>query len=228
MSEGLLELGIQELGLDLSPAKVADLELFLQEMGRWNQVHNLTAIEGEQNSVRLHLIDSIAVLPVMGRFLKEATPRIADLGSGGGLPAIPIAIVRPEWRLSLIEAIRKKTAFLQHVRGKLKLKNIEVLSERAEDVAVQQPGQYDAVISRAFTNLAHFLELSLPFLKPDGLVFAMKAKRADEEMQDVCMKDWRLLADEPLYIPNLAVERRLLVLAPREKIPSHQLKVKTK
>ena len=228
MSEGLLELGIQELGLDLSPAKVADLELFLQEMGRWNQVHNLTAIEGEQNSVRLHLIDSIAVLPVMGRFLKEATPRIADLGSGGGLPAIPIAIVRPEWRLSLIEAIRKKTAFLQHVRGKLKLKNIEVLSERVEDVAVQQPGQYDAVISRAFTNLAHFLELSLPFLKPDGLVFAMKAKRADEEMQDVCMKDWRLLADEPLYIPNLAVERRLLVLAPREKIPSHQLKVKTK
>ena len=213
----MLELGIQELGLDLSPAKVADLELFLQEMGRWNQVHNLTAIEGEQNSVRLHLIDSIAVLPVMGRFLKEATPRIADLGSGGGLPAIPIAIVRPEWRLSLIEAIRKKTAFLQHVRGKLKLKNIEVLSERVEDVAVQQPGQYDAVISRAFTNLAHFLELSLPFLKPDGLVFAMKAKRADEEMQDVCMKDWRLLADEPLYIPNLAVERRLLVLAPVRK-----------
>ena len=219
MSEGLLSLGIQELGLELSPANVADLELFLQEMGRWNQVHNLTAIEGEKDSVRLHLIDSIAVLPVLRRFLKEASPRIADLGSGGGLPAIPIAIVQPEWRLSLIEAIRKKTAFLQHVRGKLKLKNIEVLSERAEDVAVQQPGQYDAVISRAFTNLARFLELSLPFLKPDGLVFAMKAKRADEEMQDVCMDDWRLVADEPLHIPNLAVERRLLVLAPVRKSP---------
>ena len=217
MSKSLLELGIQELGLDLSSANVADLELFLQEMGRWNQVHNLTAIEGEQNSVRLHLIDSIAVLPVMDRFLKESSPRIADLGSGGGLPAIPIAIVRPEWRLSLIEAIRKKTAFLQHVRGKLKLKNIEVLSERAEDVAVQQPGQYDAVISRAFTNLAQFLELSLPFLRPDGLVFAMKAKRADEEMQNVCMKDWRLVADESLHIPNLAVERRLLVLSPVRK-----------
>ncbi len=219
MSEGLLALGIEELGLELSSTNIADLELFLQEMGRWNQVHNLTAIEGEKDSIRLHLIDSIAVLPVLRRFLKGSSPKIADLGSGGGLPAIPIAIVQPEWQISLIEAIRKKTAFLQHVRGKLKLKNIEVLCERVEDAAVQQPAQFDAVISRAFTNLARFLEFSLPFLKPDGLVFAMKAKRADEEMQDVCMEDWRLVADEPLHIPNLAVERRLLVLTPVRKSP---------
>jgi 16S rRNA (guanine527-N7)-methyltransferase len=217
MSEGLLALGIEELGLELSASNIADLELFLQEMGRWNQVHNLTAIEGEQDSIRLHLIDSIAVLPVLRRFLKDSSPKIADLGSGGGLPAIPIAIVQPEWQLSLIEAIRKKTAFLQHVRGKLKLKNIEVLCERVEDAAVQQPAQFDAVISRAFTNLARFLELALPFLKPDGLVFAMKAKRADDEMKDVSMGDWRLVADELLRIPNLAVERRLLVLAPVRK-----------
>jgi 16S rRNA (guanine527-N7)-methyltransferase len=217
MSEGLLALGIEDLGLKLSAANIADLELFLQEMGRWNQVHNLTAIEGEKDSVRLHLIDSIAVLPVLRQFLKALSPKIADLGSGGGLPAIPIAIIEPEWQISLIEAIRKKTAFLQHVRGKLKLKNIEVLCERVEDAAVQQPAQFDAVISRAFTNLARFLDLSLPFLKPDGLVFAMKAKRADDEMKDVCMEDWRLIADEPLHIPNLAVERRLLVLSPVRK-----------
>jgi len=114
MSEALLALGIEDLGLGLSASNIADLELFLYEMGRWNQVHNLTAIEGEQDSVRLHLIDSIAVLPVLRRFLKSPSPKIADLGSGGGLPAIPIAIVQPEWRLTLIEAIRKKTAFLQH------------------------------------------------------------------------------------------------------------------
>ena len=142
---------------------------------------------------------------------------IADLGSGGGLPAIPIAVIEPEWRLTLIEAVRKKTAFLQHVRGRLGLKNIQVLSARVEDVAVQQQGQYDAVISRAFTNLARFLELSLPFLKPDGLVFAMKSKRADQEIKEVSMSDWRLLADEPLQIPNLSVERRLLVLSPMRK-----------
>jgi 16S rRNA (guanine527-N7)-methyltransferase len=219
MNEGLLAAGIQDLGLNLSDSNISDLELFLQEMDRWNQVHNLTAIEGEQESIRLHLIDSIAVLPIMRQFLKEASPKIADLGSGGGLPAIPIAIVQPEWHLTLIEAVRKKTAFLQHVRGKLKLKNIEVLSERVEDVAVHQKAQFDAVISRAFTNLARFLDLSLPFLKPNGLVFAMKGKRADEEMQEVCRDDWQLLADEPLHIPNLSVERRFLVLCPMRKSP---------
>lgn len=217
MTDDLLALGIEGLGLNLSEANIADLELFLQEMARWNQVHNLTAIEDQADSVRLHLIDSITVLPVLRQFLNSPNPLIADLGSGGGLPAIPIAIIQTEWRLTLIEAIRKKTAFLQHVRGKLKLKNIEVLSERVENVALQQPGQFDAVISRAFTNLARFLELSLPLLKPDGLVFAMKAKRADEEMTDVCKDDWRLLADEALFIPNLSVERRLLVLSPMRK-----------
>ena len=221
MTEDLLTLGIEELGLNLSAANIANLELFLQEMGRWNQVHNLTAIEDQNDSVRLHLIDSIAVLPSLREFLKVPTPKIADLGSGGGLPAIPIAIMQPQWRLTLIEVVRKKTAFLQHVRGKLQLKNIEVLSERVENVALQQPGQFDAVISRAFTNLARFLELSLPLLKPDGLVFAMKSKRADEEMADVGKDKWHLLADQALHIPNLDVERRLLVLAPvRKSTPS--------
>ena len=219
MSNELVSLGIEGLGLNLNSKNIADLELILEEMGRWNQVHNLTAIEGEKNSVRLHLIDSITVLPTMRQFLTIPSPSIADLGSGGGLPAIPIAILQAGWNLTLIEAVRKKTAFLQHIRGKLSLKNIQVLSERVEVVAKNQPGQFDAVISRAFTNLAHFLELSLPLLKPNGLVFAMKARRADEELQDVCMDDWRVVADEALQIPNLAVERRLLVLSPMRKLP---------
>jgi 16S rRNA (guanine527-N7)-methyltransferase len=219
MNNDLASLGIGGLGLNLSLSNIADLELFLEEMGRWNRVHNLTAIEGEANSVRLHLIDSITVLPMMRQFIRLKNPKIADLGSGGGLPAIPIAILQSEWHLTLIEAIRKKTAFLQHVRGKLGLKNVEILSERVEVVAKSQPGQFDAVISRAFTSLAHFLELSLPLLKPEGLVFAMKSKRADEELQDVSMVDWQLVADEPLQIPNLAVERRLLVLSPVRKLP---------
>jgi 16S rRNA (guanine527-N7)-methyltransferase len=219
MSNELASLGVEGLGLNLNSKNIADLELFLREMGRWNRVHNLTAIEGEKNAIRLHLIDSIAVLPIMRQYLTSPSPSVADLGSGGGLPAIPIAIVQTAWNLTLIEAVRKKTAFLQHIRGRLNLKNIQVLSERVEVVAKSQPGQFDAVISRAFTNLAHFLELSLPLLKPGGLVFAMKAKRADEELQDVCMDDWRMVADEPLQIPNLAVERRLLVLSPVRKLP---------
>lgn len=219
MSSELATLGVADFGFNLKPEEIADLELFLQEMWRWNQVHNLTAIAGEKNSVRLHLIDSIAVLPIMRQFLSMESPKIADLGSGGGLPAIPIAILQPDWNLTLVEAVRKKTAFLQHVRGKLGLTNIQVLSERVEVVAKKEPGRFDAVISRAFTKLTHFLELSLPLLKPEGLVFAMKARRADEELQSVCMDEWRLVADEPLHIPNLAVERRLLVLSPVRKLP---------
>ena len=121
------------------------------------------------------------------------------------------------WQLCLIEAVRKKTAFLQHVKGKLKLSNIEVFTKRVEIVAKERSGQFDAVISRAFTSLAHFLELSAPLLKPNGLVFAMKSKRADEELLEVSKENWQLLADEPLQILSRPIERRLLVFMPVRK-----------
>lgn len=217
MSVGGLELGLAELGLALSQKQVSDLNAFLQELERWNRVHNLTSVEGEQASIDLHLIDSIAILPIMREFLPTPA-RIADLGSGGGLPAIPIAIAEPNWSISLIEAVRKKTAFLQNVKGKLALSNASIYSDRVEHVASQEPGKYDAVISRAFTSLDRFLDLAEPFLKPGGLVFAMKAKRADEELSLVSMERWRLLADRFVLIPNSTAERRLLVFTPHAKI----------
>ena len=218
MSGAALALGVAELGLTLSQQQVADLNTFLQELERWNRVHNLTSVEGEQASIDLHLIDSIAILPIMREFLSSAQVQIADLGSGGGLPAIPIAIAQPDWSISLIEAVRKKTAFLQNVKGKLGLTNASIYSDRVEQVATQEPGKYDAVISRAFTSLDRFLDLAEPFLKPGGLVFAMKAKRADEELSTVSTTRWRLLADRFVLIPNSTAQRRLLVFTPRAKI----------
>jgi 16S rRNA (guanine527-N7)-methyltransferase len=218
--EAGLELGVAELGLALSHKQVADLNTFLQELARWNRVHNLTSVEGEQASIDLHLIDSIAILPIMREFLPTTQVQIADLGSGGGLPAIPIAIAEPNWRISLIEAVRKKTAFLQNVKGKLGLSNASIYSERVEQVATQEPGKYDAVISRAFTSLDRFLDLAEPFLKPGGLVFAMKARRADEELSAISTERWRLLADRIVVIPNSTAERRLLVFTPHAKITS--------
>lgn len=220
MREAGLELGVAELGLTLSHKQVADLNAFLQELGRWNRVHNLTSVEGEQASIDLHLIDSIAILPIMREFLPTTQVQIADLGSGGGLPAIPIAIAEPNWRISLIEAVRKKTAFLQNVKGKLGLSNASIYSDRVEQVAIQEPGKYDAVISRAFTSLDRFLDLAEPFLKPGGLVFAMKARRADEELSAISTERWRLLADRIVVIPNSTAERRLLVFTPHAKITS--------
>ena len=220
MREAGLELGVAELGLALSHKQVADLNTFLQELARWNRVHNLTSVEGEQASIDLHLIDSIAILPIMREFLPTTQVQIADLGSGGGLPAIPIAIAEPNWRISLIEAVRKKAAFLQNVKGKLGLSNASIYSDRVEQVAIQEPGKYDAVISRAFTSLDRFLDLAEPFLKPGGLVFAMKARRADEELSAISTERWRLLADRIVVIPNSTAERRLLVFTPHAKITS--------
>jgi 16S rRNA (guanine527-N7)-methyltransferase len=154
----------------------------------------------------------------MREFLPTTQVQIADLGSGGGLPAIPIAIAEPNWRISLIEAVRKKTAFLQNVKGKLGLSNASIYSDRVEQVAIQEPGKYDAVISRAFTSLDRFLDLAEPFLKPGGLVFAMKARRADEELSAISTERWRLLADRIVVIPNSTAERRLLVFTPHAKI----------
>jgi 16S rRNA (guanine527-N7)-methyltransferase len=220
VSGSALARGVAELGLTLSQQQVADLNAFLQELERWNRVHNLTSVEGEQASIDLHLIDSIAILPIMREFLPSTQVQIADLGSGGGLPAIPIAIAQPNWSISLIEAVRKKTAFLQNVKGKLGLGNASIYSDRVEHVASQEPGKYDAVISRAFTSLDRFLDLAEPFLKPGGLVFAMKAKRADEELLAVSTERWRLLADRLVVIPNSTAERRLLVFTPHAKITS--------
>jgi 16S rRNA (guanine527-N7)-methyltransferase len=218
VSGAALALGVAELGLTLSQQQVADLDTFLQELERWNRVHNLTSVEGEQASIDLHLIDSIAILPIMREYLSSAQVQIADLGSGGGLPAIPIAIAQPNWSISLIEVVRKKTAFLQNVKGKLGLTNASIYSDRVEQVATQEPGKYDAVISRAFTSLDRFLDLAEPFLKPGGLVFAMKAKRADEELSTVSTTRWRLLADRFVLIPNSTAQRRLLVFTPHAKI----------
>lgn len=219
MTNSLLASSAATLGLGLTEQQLRDLSTFLAELERWNRVHNLTSVEGHDDSVELHLIDSITVLPLMREFLPAEGVKLADLGSGGGLPAVPMAIVQPGWAITLIEAVRKKTAFLQNVKGKLGLANTTIYSARVEQVALEEAGKYDAVISRAFTALDRFLDLAEPFLKPGGLVFAMKAKRADAELQAVSSQRWQLLVDRPLIIPNRVAERRLLVLTPVRKSP---------
>ena len=219
--------GLEDLGLNLPTRAIVNLELFLQELERWNRVHNLTAITGENDSISLHLLDSIAILPKIvdaiqtqqGSHARLADQpfKIADLGSGGGLPGIPLAIVMPEWHFSLIEKVRKKTAFLQHLKGKLQLNNIEILAKRAEQASLTKAGCFDAVISRAFTNLADFLRLAEPFLNSTGLVFAMKARLTQTEMSAVAKDQWRLVSAAPVFLPNRSVERHLLTFARMRK-----------
>jgi 16S rRNA (guanine527-N7)-methyltransferase len=136
---------------------------------------------------------------------------IADLGSGGGLPGIPLAVLQPSWSFTLIETSKKKAAFLQHVRGGLGLGNLQVMANRVESLALSHATSFDAITARAFTRLNKLLELSEPLLKSSGLVFAMKSQQSKEEISEVSSKDWRLLEECQLSLPGQQLDRRLLV-----------------
>ena len=210
-----LESSLAEQGLN--PEQINAMDYFLNELFRWNRVHNLTAIEDTDAAINLHLIDSIIIFPILMRYLDhssslEAAPRrIADMGSGGGLPGIPLAILRPQWNFYLVEASKKKAAFLQHVRGALYMKNVSVMAKRVEDVAQEMAGEFDAVTARAFTRLRRLLELARPLLKPSGLVFAMKSQRSDEEIAEVSKDEWSLLDECVTALPGQKLDRRLLI-----------------
>ncbi|MEY3935958.1 MAG: hypothetical protein RLZZ202_160 [Pseudomonadota bacterium] len=200
----VVDKGLKEFGL--SQSETAAMQYFLGELQRWNQVHNLTAINETEAALHLHLIDSIIILPILRRYL-----HIADLGSGGGLPGIPLAVLQPSWSFTLIETSKKKAAFLQHVRGGLGLGNLQVMANRVESLATSHATSFDAITARAFTRLNKLLELSEPLLKSSGLVFAMKSQQSKEEISEVSSKDWRLLEECQLSLPGQQLDRRLLV-----------------
>ena len=207
----VVDKGLKEFGL--SQSEIAAMQYFLGELQRWNQVHNLTAINETEAALHLHLIDSIIILPILRRYLQsnQSMIHIADLGSGGGLPGIPLAILQPSWSFSLIEISKKKAAFLQHVRGGLGLGNLQVMAYRVESLATSHATSFDAITARAFTRLNKLLELSEPLLKSSGLVFAMKSQQSKEEISEVSSQDWRLLEECQLSLPGQQLDRRLLV-----------------
>jgi len=211
---------LKELGLVLTAHQEEQLLSYAEEFRKWNKIHNLSAIDENDAFLTIHLMDSLAVVPQLKRLVDAGmlpqTPIIADLGAGGGLPGIPLAIVLPEWRFVLIEAVKKKAAFLQHIKGKLRLANLEVIGERIENFAKKRDHFADATISRAFTELKNFIDYSKDLIKSRGLVLAMKSLRADAELSKVT-DGWALLENIPMEIPNLEAQRCLLVLQSMRK-----------
>lgn len=211
----MVDEGLKAFGL--TARESAAMQYFLNELLRWNQVHNLTAINETESAFHLHLIDSIIILPILRRYLQtpssdNAIPiKIADLGSGGGVPGVPLAILQPSWNFSLIEASKKKAAFLQHVRGGLSLNHLQVIAKRVEDVAKIHPASFDAITARGFTRLNKLLDLAGPLLKSRGLVFAMKSQQSKEEISEVSSQDWKLTEECELSLPGQKRDRRLLV-----------------
>ena len=213
-----LNQGVDAIGLELSEAQINQLLEYIIEFQRWNKTHNLSAIHDLKDSVVLHLLDSLAVLPYLDKRLADCLDphqvfSLADLGTGGGLPGIPLAICRPEWQIHLMEAVQKKTVFLQHVVTKLHLDNAKVHAGRIEDTSKQLNSSLSACISRAFSDFGKFVTLSAPMLVPDGFVWAMKAKLLEEDLKTI-PTGWTITQNYLLEVPTLKAERRLFELAP--------------
>ena len=200
-----LAAGIAALGLALPEGAEARLLAYLALLDKWNRVYNLTAVRETERMVSHHLLDSLAAVPF---FQAEA---VLDVGSGGGLPGIPLAIARPELQVTLIDSIAKKTAFLLQAKAELGLVNLKVVTSRVEDFRPESG--FDVITSRAFSDLREFVTLTRHLLKPGGQWLAMKGLMPHEEIAS--LPDWvKVSANHALQVPGLDASRHLIVLEP--------------
>jgi 16S rRNA (guanine527-N7)-methyltransferase len=195
--------GLNALGLAIDAVKQARLLDYLALLHKWNKVHNLTAVREPLKMVTHHLLDSLAVLPYL------SGTRLIDVGSGGGLPGIPLALAKPELALTLLDSNRKKTGFLRQACIDLGLKNVEVVSERVEAYQPQQ--LFDTVISRAFSDMAEFVRLTRHLLAPGGQWLAMKGVHPYEEIAAL-PADTKVERVISLDVPGLEAKRHLVVM----------------
>jgi 16S rRNA (guanine527-N7)-methyltransferase len=193
-------------GAPLEPGGTAKLDAYLALLLKWNRTYNLTAIRDPERMVTHHVLDALAVLPHLPGL---ATLRLLDVGSGGGVPGIPLAIARPGWRVVLLDSSHKKAAFLAQAVMELPLPNAEAVAARVEDY--RPPAPFDVVISRAFSDLAAFARAALPHLAPGGRIVAMKGVFPDEEIAEL-PEDVRVVATPALRVPGLDAERHLIVM----------------
>ena len=197
-----LEAGLQSLHLD--PALAEPLTRYLALLLRWNAAYNLTAIRDPREMVTKHLLDSLAMAPFL-----VSISTLADLGTGAGLPGIPLAIAVPELRVTLVESNGKKARFMREAVRTLGLGNAEVVESRIE--ALDRPGAFMAITARALATLPQILSLGGHLLAPDGVLLAMKGARPDDEIAGL-PAGWALREVHPLSVPGLGAERHLVVV----------------
>ena len=197
----LLAKGIVEMALDVPAVTQEKLLAYLTLLQKWNKVYNLTAVRDPIEMVTLHLLDSLSVLPYIN------SNNLLDVGSGGGLPGIVFAICKPELRVTTIDTVQKKAIFMRQVKGELCLDNLTVVHARVE--SYQHTEKYEAVISRAFSDIALFIKLTQHLLLDKGKWLAMKGQIPHEELQGLVV---RLNKTIPLKVAGLDAERHLLIL----------------
>lgn len=198
-----LDRGLSELGLTIGLEARDALLRFLALLQKWNRVYNLTAIRERARLVSHHLLDSLAALPHL------PGPRLVDVGSGAGLPGLPVAIVRRDWEVTLVESNHKKGAFLRQAVIELELSNVQVAVARAEDL---RPSRLvNGAVSRAFSDLAGFVQAARRLVLPGGILAAMKGVYPHEELAQL-PGDVTLDAVVPLAVPGLNAARHIVLL----------------
>ena len=201
MSQTQLASALAALDLDLPAGAPAQLLAFRDLLLKWNKTYNLTALRDPDQALSHHLLDSLAILPHVG------DGPLLDVGSGGGLPGIPLAIARPTLAVSMVDTVQKKATFLQQAAIELGLKNVAVHHARVENL----PGQYAQISSRAFAELALFVSLTRHLLAPGGRWLAMKGVLPEAEI-NALPDDIVVEAVIPLSVPGLDAERHLIIL----------------
>jgi 16S rRNA (guanine527-N7)-methyltransferase len=209
-SADILE-GARELGLGLSPEQAGQLERFAALLVRWNAVHNLTAIDSSTRILSHHLLDSLAILSPIDVIYRDQKISVLDVGAGGGLPGIPLAIARPDWSVTLVDKVEKKVAFLTQAKLELGLRNLECLHARAEEL---RHAPFDLIVSRAFASLADFVRLTRALRAPGGRWAAMKGSVPGDEISALRREfpDVRVIDIVKLDVPRLGAERHLILL----------------
>lgn len=200
------------MGMKLSEATLEGLLAYLALLRKWNAAYNLTAVREAAQMRTQHLADCLAaVSPLRRQIGAAATPRLLDVGSGGGLPGVVLALVEPAWQVTCVDTVGKKAAFIRQVAGELGLRNLHATHARVEAL----PGPpFDVITSRAFASLPDFVRLTRPLLAPGGVWMAMKGRRPEDEM---CALPAAidLFHVEPLAVPGLDAERCLIWMRPR-------------
>ena len=198
-----LQAGIAAMGLTIPPEQQAKLLDYVELLKKWNKTYNLTALRDESLMISHHLLDSLTLLPYIGN-----AQTMLDVGSGGGQPGIPAAICRPDVQITLLDANTKKTSFLQQAAIELGLSNVRVVSGRVEAV---QNFQADLITSRAFAELADFVQWTAHLLKDGGRWAAMKGVYPEEEIRR--LPDFvEVERVDVLHVPQLDAERHMVLL----------------
>ena len=197
--------GAKQLGIEIDPLQQGKLLAYLELLIKWNKAYNLTAVRDPDEMVSRHLLDSLSVVSCVA----QGGANWLDVGSGGGMPGIPLAIMFPQLRFTVLDSNGKKTRFLTQVKIELQLNNLEVVHSRVEDFTPEQP--FDGICSRAFSSLADFSNLTRHLGGTQTRWLAMKGLHPDDELQEL-PADFRLLGSNVLRVPGCQGQRHLLIL----------------